>query len=164
MPCQNISSSVHTKQQWQLDPLTNSIHESTTSVWEALPMGLSPWKQQEAARTAPEVLWWRFSLWSHNKWWLAKNGKTDQYHTNHSHSVLVVIVIISKAQLWSLYSIIYCLLGYIYTLSKYHVCCQASAPAKHHMPLFQAASRKTPRVCSQQNISPLFCFSKSILW
>jgi hypothetical protein len=32
------------------------------------------------------------------------------------------------------------------------------------MPLFQAASRKTPRVCSQQNISPLFCFSKSILW
>jgi hypothetical protein len=30
--CQDTSSSVHTNQQWQLDPLTNTIHKSATAV------------------------------------------------------------------------------------------------------------------------------------
>ena len=34
--------------------------------------------------------------------------------------------------------------GLIYTLSKHHTISQASALAKHQIPLFQAASKKTP--------------------
>ena len=43
----------------------------------------------------------------------------------------------------------HCLLGYTYTLSKHHTSFQASTWAKYHMPFVQAASRKTPHVCSQ---------------
>ena len=46
-----------------------------------------------------------------------------------------------------------CLLGYIYLLSKHHVFSQAFILAKHHMLFIQAASRETPRVCSQQKHS-----------
>ena len=52
-------------------------------------------------------------------------------------------------QCWSK---VHCLLGYTYTLSKHHMSSQASTTAKHYMPFHQAASRKTPPVCSQQNI------------
>jgi len=44
--------------------------------------------------------------------------------------------------------------------SKHRVFSQASAPAKHCMPLFQAASRKPPHICSQQNILSNVCFSR----
>ena len=40
-------------------------------------------------------------------------------------------------------SIVHSLLGYIYTLSKYHLFSQASALEKHHMPPFQAAIKNT---------------------
>jgi hypothetical protein len=45
-------------------------------------------------------------------------------------------------------SIVHCLLGYVYMLSKYHMACQAFAPAKHHI----VASRKIAHVYSQKNI------------
>jgi hypothetical protein len=51
------------------------------------------------------------------------------------------------------YSAVHCQLGYIYILPKRDVFSQASAIAKHQMPLFQASSRKTlflakhPSVC-----------------
>jgi hypothetical protein len=48
-------------------------------------------------------------------------------------------------------SIVHCPLGYIYTLSKHHVFSQVSALAKHHTPLFQAASRKNTMCLLQQN-------------
>jgi hypothetical protein len=51
------------------------------------------------------------------------------------------------------HSIVHYRLGYTYALSKYHVFSQVSTLAKHHVPLFQAASRKTPCVCSQQIMS-----------
>ena len=112
--------------------------------WEALPMGQSPWKKHEVirsmedSRTTSEVLW--FSLWCHDKWGSAEwQGEPIPHRGVH------------------------CLLSYIYTLSKNHVFAQAPTLAKHHMPLFQVASRKTPRVCSQQNILPCICFSKNIL-
>ena len=54
-------------------------------------------------------------------------------------------------------------LDYSYTLPGHHVFSQASALAKHHMPPFQAASRKTPRVCSQQNVLPWVCVQQNIL-
>jgi hypothetical protein len=50
------------------------------------------------------------------------------------------------------YSIVHCLLGYIYTLSKHHTFSQASALAKHHIPLFQAAFIETPLQLSRQII------------
>ena len=59
------------------------------------------------------------------------------------------------------HSVVHCLLGYIYILSKYHVSSQAPAPAKHPMPLFQAASIKTPCVCSQQCL-PMCLLQQSI--
>ena len=46
------------------------------------------------------------------------------------------------------HSIVHCLLGYIYNISKH----QSSALAKYHTSFFQAASRKIPHVCSQQNV------------
>jgi hypothetical protein len=48
------------------------------------------------------------------------------------------------------HSIVHCLLGYVYILSKHHVFSQASVLAKYRMSLFQAASRKSPPICSQQ--------------
>ena len=57
---------------------------------------------------------------------------------------------------------VHCLLGYTYILSKHHVSSRVSdAPAKHHMPFHQTASRKTPHICFQQNIFPRVCFSKT---
>jgi hypothetical protein len=61
------------------------------------------------------------------------------------------------------YSIIYCLPGYIYMLSQHDIFSQPSALAEHRMSFFQAASRKTPHVYSQQNIFPYVFFSKIIL-
>ena len=82
-----------------------------------------------------------FSLWSH-KWrlpWPAKHYKANQCK-----------------------SVIHCLLGYTYILSKYHVTSQGSAPAKHHMPLLhKTASRKTPYVYSLQSILSHVCFNKT---
>ena len=82
--CQNMSSSVHMNNQQQLDPLTNTTHESATAGIQKKPWGSvnypSPWKRQEATRTPPEVFLVHFSLWSHNKRWSAKNGKAYQYH------------------------------------------------------------------------------------
>lgn len=43
-------------------------------------------------------------------------------------------------------------LGYTYTLSKHHMCSQASAPVKYHVPFCQSASRKTPRVFSAKHL------------
>ena len=50
---QGISTLVHMNQQWQLDPLTNTIHKSATAGrsrrnLEALPIGMSLGKQSEA--------------------------------------------------------------------------------------------------------------------
>lgn len=45
-------------------------------------------------------------------------------------------------------------------LSKHHVRFHASVLAKHHISFFLAASRKTPHVCSQQNILPWVYLSK----
>ena len=47
---------------------------------------------------------------------------------------------------------IQCLLSYPYTISKHHMSPQTSAPAEYYMPFHQAASRKTPHICSQQYI------------
>jgi hypothetical protein len=52
----DISSSVHTNQQWQLDPLANTIHKPAMAVQskrnsEALPICLSTQKWQEDATT-----------------------------------------------------------------------------------------------------------------
>jgi hypothetical protein len=46
------------------------------------------------------------------------------------------------------HSIIHCLLGYIYTLSRHHMFSQTSSQSKYHMPLFHPASSKTPHVSS----------------
>jgi hypothetical protein len=68
---QDISSAVHSDQHWLLDPLANTIHESTMAVLprrncETLPIGQNMWKQQEATRTPSGVyicnLWWHFFL------------------------------------------------------------------------------------------------------
>jgi hypothetical protein len=59
------------------------------------------------------------------------------------------------------HSVVHCLLGYTYILSKHHMSSHASALTKHHTSLFHSASRKTLRVCSQQNIFPCICFSKT---
>lgn len=60
------------------------------------------------------------------------------------------------------YRIFHCLLGYISTISKHHVFSQMSTLAKHGMLFFQAASRKIPHVCSQQNILLHIWLSKNI--
>lgn len=60
------------------------------------------------------------------------------------------------------HSVLHCLLGYIYALFKHHMFSQVSAVAKHHMPPFQVASRKTPCLCSQPNILPCVRFSRNI--
>ena len=58
---QDVSSSVHTNQQQQLDPLTtpfmNQQQQSDPADCKSLSINLSLQKQQEAARTPPEVLW-----------------------------------------------------------------------------------------------------------
>jgi hypothetical protein len=63
--CQDISSSVHTKQQQQLDPLTtpfmNQQQQSDPADCKFLSINLSLQKQQEAARTPPNF-WWHFFL------------------------------------------------------------------------------------------------------
>lgn len=61
------------------------------------------------------------------------------------------------------HSVLHCLLGYIYALFKHHMFSQVSAVAKHHMPPFQVASRKTPCLCSQPNILPCVRFSKNMI-
>lgn len=58
-------------------------------------------------------------------------------------------------------SLIHCPLGQMYILSKLHVFSQAFSLA--NMPFLQAASRKTPCVCSQQNILPYVCVNKNII-
>jgi hypothetical protein len=60
--CHDIGSSVHMNQQWRLNLLENNIHKSAMAVQfsrnhKALPNSTSPQNQQEATRTAPEVLW-----------------------------------------------------------------------------------------------------------
>jgi hypothetical protein len=61
------------------------------------------------------------------------------------------------------YNSIHSLRDYIDTLSKHHMFFQTLALPKHHMPFFQAVSKKTPCVCSQQNIFPGLYFSENIL-
>jgi hypothetical protein len=61
------------------------------------------------------------------------------------------------------HSVIYSLLGCIYTLFKHHVFFQASALAEHQMPPFQEASREPSYVYSQQNNFLYVLFNKNIL-
>jgi hypothetical protein len=66
--CQDVSSSVHTNQQQQFHPLTNTIHESAMAAGsgrnlKALPISLSPQKQQEADGTPPEGFFFFSSLY-----------------------------------------------------------------------------------------------------
>jgi hypothetical protein len=60
------------KQQWQISPSANTIHESATAGRSrrnhmALPIGLNPRKWQEAARTPPQVFWC-ISLYGWQAW------------------------------------------------------------------------------------------------
>ena len=110
-----------------------------------------------------------FFLWSHDKQWPIKKARWT------NATALSVKTSISKVQQRpaknckanQCYPIIPCLLCYTYILSKHHMLSQASTLAKHHMPLFQAASKKRKKdrkyICSQQNILPCVCFSKNIL-
>jgi hypothetical protein len=74
---------------------------------------------------------------------ISKEGKAND-------TVLLAWPSISKAQqrpakhdkVSQCHSIVHCLLGYTHTLSKYHMFSQASVLARHHMPPFQASSRK----------------------
>lgn len=61
------------------------------------------------------------------------------------------------------HSVIHCVLGYISNLSKNHISFQVPALAKHHMLFLQAASWKTPHLCSQKNLLQCICFSRIIL-
>ena len=99
----------------------------------------SQWKQQESARI-PQEGFWCISLQE------VKPNKDQQSIPRCTNTRA------SSQCLWS----------YIY-LSKHHMFSQAPALIKHHMPLFQGASRKTLCVYSQQNILPRVCFSKNIL-
>ena len=117
--CQDISSSVHMNQQSELNPLTNTIHESARAAQsrrnhEALPTG-----QRGSIKKMPD---------SHEKlfgafFFLCKVMTNDDQRRRQgepvSHSIIV-----------------HCLLGYIYILSKHHMFSQASILAKHYMPYF----------------------------
>jgi hypothetical protein len=128
--CQDISRSVHTNQQWQLDIFVNTIQDSAIAVQSRRNCRVCQLAQvhesyQEATRTPPEVL----CCISFYK----VTTNDDQQEVQREPIP---------------HSVVHCLLGYIYTLSKHHVFSQESAPAKHHMPFSQAASRKTRRLFS----------------
>ena len=112
--------------------------EETTSLCWSICRRLQ--KASETTRISWEVLWciflYEITLWQVK---IDKESKANQCK-----------------------SVIHCLLGYTYILSKYHVTSQGSAPAKHHMPLLhKTASRKTPYVYSLQSVLSHVCFNKT---
>lgn len=134
--------------------------------WEALPIGPSQRKLQNATKIPPQVSLVLFSLKSHDKQWsmIRKEGKAVQCHSIISEDQCQQSPM-KTCKEWQgkpvPHSIVHCLLGNIYTLPKHHMFSQASALATHHIPFVQAASKKAPHVCSQQNILPHVCFRKT---
>lgn len=112
------------------NPLANTIQDlamvgRSRRNLEALTIGLS----LRSGKKPPEGCSACFSLRSYDKRWPAMKGKASQCHTTSSAVCWVVLVSFANRML---------------------------SQAKHHRPghFFQAASRKTPCACSQQNILP----------
>lgn len=128
--CQDSSSSVSSHQSAVTAP-----HPLANTIHESarrLCQLAASWKQQEATGTPPVLL---YEVMTNNDQ-QRRQGKPIPH------------------------SIIHCLLFYIYTLSKRHLFSQVATLRKYHMLFFQATSRKTPRVCPQQNILSCEWFSK----
>ena len=87
MCCQDLCNSVHTNQQWQFDPLTNTIHASAMEVWskrsqEALTISPSLQKQQEPSRIPPDVLWCvsLYEVMTNDDQWRRQGEPMPQHH------------------------------------------------------------------------------------
>jgi hypothetical protein len=83
--CKDTSNLVHMNQQWQCDPLTNTINKLATAVQsrrklKVLPIGLSLWKLREATRISQEVLCALLPMKSLQKM-ISKETKAKQCHS-----------------------------------------------------------------------------------
>ena len=131
--CQDISRSVHTNQQWQLDIFVNTIQDSAIAVQSRRNCRVCQLAQvhesyQEATRTPPEVL----CCISFYK----VTTNDDQQEVQREPIP---------------HSVVHCLLGYIYILSKHHMFSQASVLAKHYKPPFSGSFQKNTTCLLQQN-------------
>jgi hypothetical protein len=121
----------------------------------ALPISPSPWKWQEATGTSPEVFGVFLSMTNNE-------CKAEQYHSIFSKDQYQQSPMkISKEYQGKPmpYSIVHCLLGYIYLLCKHHVFPQAFNLAKLSHALFLGSfqksitylfSAKHPPTCSRK--------------
>ena len=123
-----VHQSIHKYHSWISN--SNLVHKNTTRFCQLA------WVLRSSRQNTTRSSLVHFSLWSHNKWWQAKSGKVNQYHTALSTTCWVI---------------------FIYP-SKYHMFSLESALATYHMPF--ACLQENTIVCSQQNTFPCVCFSK----
>jgi hypothetical protein len=80
---------------------------------------------------------------------ISEEGKMNQFHSINREKDY------QQRPTKTSHSVAHSLLDYTYVLSKRHMCSEASAPAKHHMPFIQMQlpkKKKKTCICSQQNI------------
>ena len=135
-----------------------SVVAQSRRSYVALPISLSLQKQQEATWTPAEVLGVFLSTKSQQT--ISKESKANQCHSVISQDQLQQSPVMTSKECQGEpipYSIVHCLLDCIYTPSKHRVFSQTYALDRQCMPFYQATSRKTPHVCSQQSILPYWC-------
>jgi hypothetical protein len=125
---------------------------------QALPIGMSLPKLQEAARTPPEVLWCT-CLYEAQQAKIMEESKAHQGNSIISKDqCLGSPVKTSKEN--QCQSVVHCLLGYIYTLSKTCVLSSAHSSKTSHA-LLPDSFQKNTTCLLQQNILSHVCFSKT---
>ena len=137
---QAIRSSAHTDQQWYLNSLANTIHESTMTFqsirsFENLP--ISPDYVSSRKLLQYHKKFFGLFLFSHNKQWWEKARRTNARASSAKTSVSKAHWRAAKSgKVNQCHSIVHCLLGYTYTVSS------SACSSITRKPLFQVPSRK----------------------